>query len=100
MASLASAGLCAIGVYVSIRVFAALYRIADLWYRIGTDWPRVLRGIIAWGGAALAVTFVAEDGLRTAFLWGLAGYAVFHVVLHLATRAYVLIRLRARRRDF
>ena len=100
MASLASAGLFAIGVYVSIRVLAALYRIADLWYRIGADWPRVARGIIGWGGAALAVAFIAEGGRRTAFLWGMAGYAVFHAVLHVATRAYVLMRLRARRRDF
>ena len=99
MVSLASAGLFAIGVYVSIRVLAALYRIADLWYRIGTDWPRVARGIVAWGGAALAVALLAEDGRRAAFLCGLAGYAVLHVVLYVATRAYVLGRLRARRRD-
>ena len=100
MASLASAGLFAIGVWVSIRVLAALYRIADLRYRIGTDWPRVARGVLGWGGAAASVAFLAQGGRRTAFLSGLAGYAVFHVALSAATRAYVLSRLRARRRDF
>ena len=100
MASVASAGLFAMGVYLSIRVLAALYRIADLWYRIGTDWPRVVRGIIGWGGAALAIALFAGGGRRAAFLCGLAGYAVFHVVLYLAARGYVRVRLRARRREF
>ena len=100
MASPAAAGLFAIGVYLSIRVLAALYRIADLWYRIGTDWPRAVRGIIGWGGAARGVALLAEGGRRAAFLCGLAGYAVLHVVLYVATRAYVRTRLRARRRVF
>ncbi len=100
MASLSSAALFAAGVYLAMRGLAALYGIADLRYRIGTDWPRVVRGIIGWGGAALAVVFLSEGGRRAAFLYGLAGYAVFHVVLHVTTRAYVLMRLRARRRLF
>jgi len=100
VASLASVGLFAIGVYLSIRALAALYRIADLWYRIGTDWPRVARGIIGWVGTAIAVALLAKGGRRAAFLYGLAGYAVFHVVLHVAMRAYVRMRLRARRRGF
>ena len=99
MASVASAGLFAMGVYLSIRVLAALYRIADLWYRIGTDWPRVARGIMGWGGTALAVALLADGGPRAAFLYGLAGYAALHVVLYVATRAYVLGRVRARKRD-
>ena len=100
MASLSSAALFAAGVYLSMRVLAALYRIADLWYRIGTAWPRVARGGLGWGGAAAGVAFLAQGGRRTAFLCGLAGYAVFHVALYVATRVYVRTRLRARRGAF
>ena len=88
-----------IGVYFAIRVLAALYRIVDLWYRIGTDWPHVLLGIIGWGGAALGVALLAGGEGRAAFLGGLAGYAVLHVALYVATRGYVRARLRARRRE-
>ena len=97
MASLGSAGLFVIGVYFSIRVLAALYRAVDLWYRIGRAWPRVLRGIIGWGGAALGVALLAGGERRAAFLGGLAGYAVLHVAVYVATRAAVRARLRARR---
>ena len=99
MASLATAALFAAGVYLSIRLLAALYRIADLRYRIGTDWPRVAGGIAAWGGAALLIALAAGPR-RQAFLWGLAGYAAFHALLHVATRVYVRRRVEARRRAF
>jgi hypothetical protein len=91
--------MLAVGAYLSMRVLAALYRVADLWYRIGADWPRVARGIVGWGGTALAVALLAPGGRRAAFLYGLGGYAALHVVLYVATRAFVRGRLRARRRD-
>lgn len=99
MGSLAAAVLFALGVYLSIRVLAAFYRIADLWYRIGTDWPRVAGGIAVWGGAALLIALAAGQR-RAAFVWGFATYAAFHALLHVATRVYVRMRVRARRRAF
>jgi hypothetical protein len=96
---LASLATAALGVYLSIRVLAALYRIADLWYRIGTDWPRVAGRIAAWGGAALLIALAAGHR-RAAFVWGFVSYAVFHALLHVATRGYVRRRVDARRRAF
>lgn len=97
MGSLAAAFLFACGVYLAIRLLAALYRIADLWYRIGTDWPRVAAGIAAWGGAALLATLAAGHR-RAPLVWGFVAYAAFHVLLHVATRLYVRRRVEARRR--
>jgi hypothetical protein len=88
-----------LGVYLSIRLLAALYRIVDLWYRIGTDWPRVAGGIAVWGGATL-LGALAAGHRRAALLWGFAAYAVFHALLHVATRVYVRMRVEARRRTF
>jgi hypothetical protein len=95
----ASAALFVLGVYLSIRVLAALYRIADLRYRMGTDWPRVAAGIAAWGGSALLVALAAGPR-RTAFVSGFAAYGVLHALLHLATRAYVGRRVARQRRAF
>ena len=33
------------GVYLSIRGIAACYRVIDLWYAIGTAYPKVIRGL-------------------------------------------------------
>jgi hypothetical protein len=93
----ALAAFVAAGVYVAIGLLAAVYRIADLWYRIGASWPRVVRGLVAWAGAALALALLAGRPARTAFLIGLGGYAAFHVALFVTLRAYVRGRVRARR---
>lgn len=95
---MASAAFALAGVYVAIRLLAALYRIVDLRYRMGSSWPRVVRGVVAWTGATLAVVLLAGRPARTAFLIGLGAYAVFHVGVFVAIRAYVGWRVRARRR--
>lgn len=99
MASLAAAALFAVGVFLSIRVLAALYRIKDLQYRMRTDWPRVAGGIAVWGGGALLAALVAGDG-RGAFVWGFATYAAFHALVDVAARVYVRRRVEARRKAF
>jgi branched-subunit amino acid transport protein len=58
-----------IGVYLSIRIIAALYRIIDLWYTIESAWPRVVRGILGWSGAAVVAALILQ---RAAFLSGAA----------------------------
>src|SRR5688500_5498454 len=96
-ASLDSTALSVYGIYQSIQLLAALYRIPDLWYRIGTSWPRVAAGIALWGGAMLLAALAAGHR-RAALLWGFAAYSVFHALLHVATRLYVRMRVEARRR--
>ena len=64
-----------LGVYLSIRVIAALFGIIDFWYTIGSAWPRVLRAVAGWGSLAALLSWALPG---TAFLWGFAGYAVFY----------------------
>lgn len=64
-----------LGVYLSIRVIAALYGMIDLWYTIGTAYPRVLGAILRWGGIAVALAWIFPG---TAFLWGFGMFAVFY----------------------
>ncbi len=87
MTLLISTALFLLGVYLSIRVIAALYRILDLWYNIGTAYPQVLRGILGWAGTTVAIAVLVSDRRRPAFLWGLAGYVAFYL------GGYVLGRL-------
>ena len=93
MTLLISTTLFLLGVYLSMRVIAALYRILDLWYTIGTAYPKVVRGILGWAGATVAITVLVSDRHRPAFLWGLAAFVAFYLSL------YVLVRLFLRKRS-
>ena len=70
-----------LGVYLSIRMIAALYQVLDLWYRIGTDYPRVIRGVVGWGGAIAASAWLLDAPFRLAFAAGLAAFLVFYLSL-------------------
>ena len=72
----------ALGVFLSIRMIASLYAIIDLWYAIGTAYPRVLRGILGWGAVILATGWLLERPYRMALAWGLLGFLVFYVSLY------------------
>jgi hypothetical protein len=63
-----------LGMHLSMRTIAALFRILDLWYTIGTAWPQVVRGLLGWGGGTIAIAAVLPGHLRPAFLWGLATF--------------------------
>jgi hypothetical protein len=70
-----------LGAYLSIRVLAALYAVLDLWYAVRRTWPRMVRGLVVWGGiTALAVWRLAPP-YRAAFVFGLAGYVLFYLAL-------------------
>ena len=75
----------ALGVYLAIRVIAALFRVIDLWYAIGRELSGVLRGVAVWGGATIIVALVAGSH-RGALLGGLLGYAIFYLGLFLVMR--------------
>src|SRR3990172_2657540 len=79
MTLLLDAVLIAIGVHVSIRTVAALYRIIDLWYTIRTAYPRVLGAIAVWTGMIFVLAAVLPDPRRAAFFWGFAGFVPFYV---------------------
>lgn len=91
-----SAALFVLGVYLSIRLLAALHRARDLWYTIRTAWPRVGAGVVGWGGATVAAALLATGERRGAFLAGLLGYAAFYASLFPLFALAVRARRRAR----
>ena len=70
-----------LGVYLSIRMIAALYQVLDLWYRIGTDYPRVIRGVVGWAVTIAAIAWLLGPTGRTAFQSGLVAYLLFYLSL-------------------
>lgn len=93
MSALLPFALFALGVHLAIRTVAALYRVIDLWYTIGTAYPAVLRGILGWGGATAAIVGLLHSNLRLAFLLGLLSFVGLYVSLYLIRP--VLFRRRA-----
>ncbi len=71
----------ALGVWLSIRMIAALYRVLDLWYRIGTDYPRVIRGVVGWAATIAAIAWLLDATGRAALALGLVAFLVFYVSL-------------------
>lgn len=69
-----------LGVYLSIRTIAALYRILDLWYTIRTAWWRVLREVAGWAGAVVLIGVILPNEHRPAFVGGLGAYLGFYLL--------------------
>jgi hypothetical protein len=72
--TLLAVALFLLGMHLSMRTIAALFRILDLWYRIGTAWPQVLRGLLGWGGGTIVIAALLPGRLRAFFLSGLAAF--------------------------
>ena len=71
----------ALGVYLSIRMIAALYQIVDLWYRIGSEYPRVIRGVLGWAAAIATLAWLLGATYRVAFVSGLVAFLLFYLSL-------------------
>jgi len=80
---IAQAVLFMLGIALSIRMIAALYAILDLWYAIGAEYPRVLRGILGWGAVIAAISWSLSPSLRTAFLSGALAFLLYYLSLYL-----------------
>lgn len=96
MSAIGGAVVFVLGVYLSVRSIAALYRVLDLWYTIGTAWPRVALEIGAWTGVVVFVSMLLPQGYRAALGWGIASYVVFYVTVALILSRIVMPRLAAR----
>ena len=70
-----------LGIYLSMRMIAALYGIIDLWYTIKTAYPRVIRGILFWGIITTCMLMFLGQ-YRYIFLWGLMGYVFICLFRH------------------
>ena len=86
MTRLLDVALFVLGVYLSIRAIAAIYRVIDLWYTIGTEYPRVIRGLAGWGGATVALLTLLNAPHRWAFVLGLEAYLLFYLSLFVVRR--------------
>jgi hypothetical protein len=99
MTTLLSIVTAMLGIYLSMRAIAALYRVIDVWYAMRTEYGRVLRGLVIWVGGSIAIAFVLPDRYFTAFIVGLAGYLVFYLVVfslwHVLVRRVVARNLSA-----
>jgi len=76
---LVDAALFVLGGGLSMRVIAALHRVADLWYTIATGYARVAGALVGWGGLTVAIALILPDRHRAAFLAGLASFVVFYL---------------------
>ncbi len=82
-----------LGLYLSIRMIAALYSILDLWYRIGTEYPRVIRGVVGWAATIVAIAWLLDATGRVAFASGLVAFLFFYLSLY-GLRHLVIMALR------
>jgi hypothetical protein len=89
MTLLLQAAFLALGVCLSIRMIAALHRVADLWYTIGTAYPRVLRGIFAWAAAIAACAWLLKPPYRAAFTSGLLAFLLFYPSLYVLRHPFL-----------
>lgn len=83
-----------LGMYLSIRMIVALYRIIDLWYTMGTAYPRVIRGILICGAMILAIGWLLDPPYRTAFVSGLLAFLLLFLGLYLVFVALLRILQR------
>lgn len=91
MTTLIAIVLLALGVHLALRTVAALYRAIDLWYTIRTAYPQVLRGILGWGGATVAIAVLLPNQRRPAFLLGLLAFVGLYLSLY-AVRPFLMRR--------
>lgn len=99
MTTLLQLAAFALGIYLSIRMIAALHGIADLWYMIGKVWLRVLAGVLAWGTAIGVIAWLMARPYQAAFAWGLLTYLVAYLSLQPLARLYVARRRADRNID-
>lgn len=82
MTRLFDVALFLLGMYLSMRAIAASYRVLDLWYTIGTEYPTVFRGLLGWGGTSVAIAVLLGPHHRNALLCGLLAFLFFYLGLY------------------
>ena len=76
------------GMCLCVQVLAACYSIIDLWYCIGSEYPRVIRRILVWCAPVVAIAWLLGDRFRPAFLWGLGAYVVIYLFTYAGFRVF------------
>ena len=83
-----------LGIYISMRMIAALFGIIDLWYTMKTAYPRVIRGILVWGIITTCLAMVLGQ-YRYAYLWGLMAYVFIYLLSYLPDRFRLIREVRS-----
>ncbi len=78
----------ALGIYLSIRMIAALHGPVDVWQVIGKVSPRVVADVVVWGAVICVIAWLMDGSYRTAFVFGLSIYLVFYLSLLPLARLY------------
>lgn len=83
-----------LGMYLSMRMIAALYGIIDLWYTIRTAYTRVIRDILIWGIITSCLILLLGQ-YRNAFLYGIGIYILFHLFSYVPNRLRLIKEVRS-----
>jgi hypothetical protein len=79
LTALTSAALFAGGMYLSIRLVAALYSPIDLGYTIGNAWPTALTRVLGWIAASVLVLLLLEGAPQRWLVAGMITYLAIHL---------------------
>lgn len=88
MTALLQLAAFALGVYLAIRMIAALYGAVDVWHMIGKAWPRVVADVLVWGVSAGVIAWLLDETYRGALVWGLSIYLAFYLSIWPLARRY------------
>ena len=72
--------LCfALGIWLAIRLIAALHAIADLWFMIGKVWITVACEVLGWGTITWGAALWLSPPNRIPLLMGWLAYLAFYL---------------------
>ena len=92
MTALLQLAAYALGIYLSIRMIAALHGLVDVWCVIDKAWRRTVADILVWGITIGVIVCLMDGTYLTALVWGLSIYFVFYLSLLPLMRLYVARR--------
>ena len=82
----------ALGVYLAIRMIAALYGAVDVWHMIAKAWPRVVADVFVWGVTTGVIAWLMRGPYRSSLVWGLLIYLAFYLSIWPLARLYIAVR--------
>ncbi len=89
MTALLQLAAFALGVYLAIRMIAALYGAVDVWHMIATAWPRVVADVFVWGATTGVISWLMHGPYRSSLVWGVLIYLAFYLSIWPLARLYI-----------
>jgi len=82
-----------LGIYLSMRMIAAMYGIIDYWYTIKTAYPVVIKRIVGWSVITLFLIILLGN-YRQAFLWGMLSYGFIFLISYFPAKLLLMRDVR------